>query len=134
MPWTISKTFTFEAAHQLPYHDGKCQRLHGHSWQCSLYLGSSQLIETGSKRQMVMDYSDVKAAFKPILDDYLDHHYLNDTLGLESPTSEAISRWIYDRVKPILPDLLGVKINETCTSSCYYSPEPESSPTRSFVD
>jgi len=25
MPWTISKTFTFEAAHQVPHYDGKCQ-------------------------------------------------------------------------------------------------------------
>ena len=133
MTWTISKTFTFEAAHKLPHHDGKCQRLHGHSWQCGLFISSNELIETGSKQGMVMDYSEIKSIFKPILDDYLDHHYLNETLELESPTSEAISLWIYERVKPLMPNLLGVRINETCTSSCYYSQESESTTARGFT-
>ncbi|NES98612.1 MAG: 6-carboxytetrahydropterin synthase QueD, partial [Desertifilum sp. SIO1I2] len=30
--WIIYKEFRFEAAHHLPHHDGKCRRLHGHSW------------------------------------------------------------------------------------------------------
>jgi 6-pyruvoyltetrahydropterin/6-carboxytetrahydropterin synthase len=123
--WTLSKTFKFEAAHMLPFHDGKCQRLHGHSWQCSLFIGSNQLIETGSKQGMVMDYADIKSIFQPILDKHLDHWYLNDSLELASPTSEAVALWIYNKVKPLIPNLLGVEVKETCTSSCYYTEEVE---------
>lgn len=121
--WTLSKTFKFEAAHLLPFHDGKCQRLHGHSWQCTLFLASNQLIETGSKQGMVMDYGDIKSIFKPILENHLDHWYLNDSLELASPTSEAVALWIYNKVKPLIPNLLGVEVNETCTSSCFYTEE-----------
>jgi 6-pyruvoyltetrahydropterin/6-carboxytetrahydropterin synthase len=30
--FTLKERFSFEAAHFLPLHDGKCRRLHGHSW------------------------------------------------------------------------------------------------------
>ncbi len=44
-----------------------------------------------------MDFADIKAAFKPVLD-RLDHYYLNDIEGLENPTSENLARWIWDRL------------------------------------
>ena len=119
--WIISKQFTFESAHKLPAHDGKCQRLHGHSWKGTLFIGSDSLIPTGSKQDMVMDYGDIKASFKDILDNKLDHQYLNESLGLENPTSEKIAEWLYFELINKLPNLIGVLINETCTSSCFYT-------------
>ncbi len=71
---------------------------------------------------MLMDYADLKKVMNPIVEEYLDHHYLNETLPLESPTSEAIAKWIYDQLKPDLPLLDSVTVNETCTCSCTYSP------------
>lgn len=121
--WVLSKEFTFEAAHYLPFHDGKCQRLHGHSWKGFVYVSRSRLIDSGSKSGMVLDFSDIKKVVSPLLDQYLDHYVLNETTGIESPTSEAIAKWIYDRIKPQLPDIVAVRIDETCTSSCLYSPE-----------
>ena len=121
MSWVIAKEFTFEAAHRLPLHSGKCFNLHGHSWKCLLYVQGESLTESGSNTGMVMDYADIKKVFKPILEGYLDHHYLNETLEIENPTSEAIAKWIYDRVKPKLPTLVAVQVNETCTSRCFYT-------------
>lgn len=72
---------------------------------------------------MLMDYSDMKAAIEPLLNEYLDHHHLNETTGLESPTSEMLAKWIFDRVKPKLPLLCRVIIDETCTSRCVYEPK-----------
>lgn len=118
--WTLSKEFTFEAAHRLPLHDGKCARLHGHSWRMTVEVESSQLHEEGPKTGMVMDYADMKAAVTPILEGNLDHHYLNETLGIDNPTSERVAQWAYDILKPRLPLLRSVTINETCTSACRY--------------
>lgn len=119
--WQLEKEFTFEAAHRLPYHDGKCARLHGHSYRMKIIIAASMLQESGPKTAMVQDFSEIKAVVKPLIDQYLDHHYLNDTLGTDTTTAEFIARWVYDQVKPALPLLQGVLIYETCTSACLYS-------------
>ena len=67
----------------------------------------------------VMDFAEIKAAFKPIWD-RLDHHYLNDIKGLENPTSEVIAKWIWAELKPALPMLSEVELWETCTAGCTY--------------
>lgn len=119
--WTIYKEFRFEAAHCLPHHDGKCRRLHGHSWVGRVYVKGNQLISEGVKQGMILDYGDIKAYLKPLLENYLDHYYLNETTGLENPTSEAIARWVYEKLeKAGLPGLYAVEIRETCTSGCTF--------------
>ena len=51
-----------------------------------------------------MDFADLKTHFKPLLR-RLDHNYLNEIEGLENPTSENIARWIWDELKPTIPQL-----------------------------
>lgn len=113
----IFKVFTLEAAHRLPNvpQGHKCARLHGHSFRVELHL-SGEIDETVG---WVMDFADVKAAFKPIYDQ-LDHHYLNDIPGLENPTSEVLARWIFEQAKPVLPLLSMVVVHETCTAGSRY--------------
>lgn len=120
--WIIYKEFRFEAAHSLPHHDGKCRRLHGHSWVGRVYIKGNSLIPQGAKQGMTMDYADVKSYLQPLLDSYLDHYYLNETTGLENPTSEEIARWIFQQLQEQgLPGLYAVEIQETCTSGVTYS-------------
>lgn len=113
----IYKEFHFEAAHRLPNvpEGHKCARLHGHSFHVRLSVAGP----VGDSSGWVMDFGDLKAAFKPLYDQ-LDHYYLNDIEGLENPTSENIARWIWTRLKPNLPELDQVEIRETCTSGCVY--------------
>lgn len=113
----IWKDFTFEAAHQLPNvpEGHKCARLHGHSFQATVYVAGPVDGSSG----WVIDFADIKSAFKP-LEKQLDHHYLNDIEGLENPTSENIAIWIWDRLKPQLPGLSKVVVRETCTCGCVY--------------
>ncbi len=119
--WLIYKEFRFEAAHRLPHHDGKCCRLHGHSWLGRVYVKGNQLIKDGSKQGMVLDYGDLKKYIQPLLDDFLDHYYLNETTGLENPTSEAIAKWVFEQLEEAaLPGLHAVEIQETCTSGARY--------------
>jgi 6-pyruvoyltetrahydropterin/6-carboxytetrahydropterin synthase len=120
--WTIYKEFRFEAAHRLPHYDGKCRRLHGHSWVGRIYVESDRLIQEGVKQGMVMDFGDIQDYLNPLLENYLDHYYLNETTGLENPTCEAIAQWIFEKLEAAgLPGLQGVEIRETCTSGARYT-------------
>ena len=121
--YILTKSFRFEASHRLPNHDGKCRRLHGHSWKGTVVIEAPETISSGPKTGMVMDYSDISAILDPLVEDYLDHYHLNDSLSLVNPTSEEIARWICNQLKPDLPALAAVIIEETCTSSCEYRPE-----------
>lgn len=113
----IFKEFTLEAAHRLPNvpEGHKCARLHGHSFRVAVYVSGTIGAHTG----WVMDFADVKAAFRPI-DAALDHNYLNDVPGLENPTSENLALWIWERLAVSLPGLSRVVVRETCTSGCEY--------------
>ncbi|WP_448329865.1 6-carboxytetrahydropterin synthase QueD [Streptomyces sp. DSM 41534] len=116
----IFREFTFEAAHRLPNvpEGHKCARLHGHSYKVIVHVEAPIDPESG----WVMDFGDLKKAFKP-LEARLDHYYLNDIEGLENPTSEVLARWIWERLKPNLPDLSALTVRETCTSGCTYRGE-----------
>lgn len=113
----IFKAFTFEAAHLLPNvpEGHKCGRLHGHSYEITVFVEGA----VGETSGWIMDFADLKSAFKPVYDS-LDHRYLNDIEGLENPTSENIARWIWNRMKPDLPQLSCIQVKETCTSGCRY--------------
>ena len=113
----IYKEFSFEAAHKLPNvpEGHKCARLHGHTFYVRIVVSGP----VGHDSGWVMDFGDIKAAFKPLYDQ-LDHYYLNDIDGLENPTSENLAKWIWQRLKPNLPELSWIEIKETCTSGCIY--------------
>ena len=117
MNMELRKTFQFEAAHLLPHlpKTHKCRRLHGHSFRVEVHVSG----EVGEQTGWIMDFGDIKSAFKP-LHNQLDHYYLNEIDGLENPTSENLARWIWDRLKPSLPELSRVVVRETCTSGCVY--------------
>lgn len=118
----IFKEVTFEAAHKLPNvpKGHKCGRLHGHSFRAEIHV-SGQL---DGKTGWVMDFADIKEACRPILDE-LDHNYLNEIEGLENPTSEVIARWMWQRLKSVLPQLSKIVLRETCNAGCVYRGEDE---------
>lgn len=132
------KVVRFEASHQLPHHDGKCARLHGHSWVARIICEGQQLTTDGPKRGMLVDYGDMKAVIEPLVEQYLDHHHLNDTLesfGITDPTSEEIARWMFNQIAktdlimgtlshPSRVRLVEVHVEETCTSRAVYRPDP----------
>jgi 6-pyruvoyltetrahydropterin/6-carboxytetrahydropterin synthase len=118
----LEKTFRFEASHQLPHHDGKCARLHGHSWVGRVIIEAPdwELKRTGSKAGMLVDFGDISKALDPLVENLLDHYHLNESLEIENPTSEEISRWIYNYLYPRIPHLAAIVIEETCTSRAEY--------------
>lgn len=114
----IVKKYRFEAAHYLPNvpEGHKCKRMHGHSFRFELVLRGPVEPDTG----WLIDFGDISKVVKPLIENYLDHYLLNDVEGLENPTSEQISIWLWDRIKPHLEPLSEVIVHETCTARCVY--------------
>ena len=125
---TLTKTFDFEAAHWLPtFPDGhKCRRLHGHSFHVDIVIEG----DVDPAKGYLRDFGEIKAAIEParVL---LDHHLLNDVDGLWNPTAENLARWLYDRLRPDLPELAAVRVHETCTTEATYRGEGEATERRS---
>lgn len=114
----LAKTFHFEAAHDLPTFpaDHKCRRLHGHSFRFDVVVEG----EVDPVKGYLIDYGDIKKAAEPLVK-RLDHFYLNEIEGLSNPTSEVLAKWLFDRLKPVLPLLSTIIVHETCTSRCEYT-------------
>ena len=113
----LSKSFRFEAAHDLPTFppDHKCRRLHGHSFTFDVVVEG----DVDPVKGYLIDYGDIKTAAEPLVK-RLDHFYLNEIEGLSNPTSEVLAKWLWDRLLPALPMLSAIIVHETCTSVCEY--------------
>ena len=117
MKVSLSKTFTFDAAHALTtFPEGhKCRQMHGHSFTVDVVVEGEVPEETG----YLIDYNELKKAIEPVREQ-LDHHVLNEIAGLQNPTAERLSKWIWDRIKPAVPLLSCICVHETSSNSCEY--------------
>jgi len=116
----LVREYRFEAAHrllQLP-ETHKCHRLHGHSFRFEVHLEG----EVDAKTGFLIDFGDVDQVVAPLVI-RLDHYYLNDIDGLSNPTSEVLAAWIWQRLRPALPQLRAVTVAETCDARCVYRGE-----------
>lgn len=74
----IGKTYSFEAGHHLPFHDGKCSRRHGHRYTLTVEVCDA-LQTHGSQTGMVLDYGALDILVKFTVINVLDHRDLNST-------------------------------------------------------
>lgn len=82
-PTLIRKTFTFDAAHQLPNHNGKCANLHGHTYKADVYVqGEVRQVEEQARSDegMILDFAYLSVAFHERVRDVLDHKFLVPTM------------------------------------------------------
>ncbi|WP_439259060.1 6-carboxytetrahydropterin synthase QueD [Lonepinella sp. BR2930] len=134
----VSKEFSFDMAHILDGHDGKCQNLHGHTYKLQVEV-SGDLVANGAKKGMVIDFTDVKTVVKKAILDPMDHAFIYDTTSqreckianllneLDSKTfgipmrttAEEMARFIFNRLKNELP-ISAIRLWETPTSFCEY--------------
>ena len=117
MQISLTKSFTFEAAHWLPTFpkEHKCRRLHGHSFRVDVIVQGDVPEEKG----YLIDFGQITKVVEPI-QLQLDHYLLNEVEGLSNPTAEMLAKWIYDRLKPSLALLAAICVHETCTSAVRY--------------
>lgn len=93
----IRKRYTFEAAHHLPNHNGKCKNLHGHGYKLEVEVeGEPQPYTDRPDYGMVVDFDEVDILVGGILE-YLDHTDLNVSgkmIGVDYPTVENLCEGI----------------------------------------
>jgi len=117
--YTICKRFAFSASHTIggvpPGHP--CARVHGHNYEVELVLRSRKLDHAG----FVRDYREF-SVLKEFLDANVDHRHLNDVLGHDQTTAEAISKWLFDWCVARWPETVAVRVCETPRTWAEYRP------------
>jgi 6-pyruvoyltetrahydropterin/6-carboxytetrahydropterin synthase len=110
----LRKEYGFEAAHFIYNHPGKCRNLHGHSYKLFVSLEGKVNPETG----MIIDFDDLSKVVREKVIFPLDHRFLNDLIPLS--TAENISTWIWEQLKPALPELFQLELFETSDNCVIY--------------
>jgi 6-pyruvoyltetrahydropterin/6-carboxytetrahydropterin synthase len=106
MVMDIEVDFTFSAAHQLPFYDGPCKRMHGHNYRVRVGLSGAVDAKTG----MVFDFLRVKEVFDREIMPRCDHQVLNDIM--ENPTAENMIAWMWTKLQPTLEGLRELRLWE----------------------
>lgn len=129
-----TRVFTFDSGHRLSNYEGKCKRLHGHTYKLEVTVEGDL-----DKLGMVMDFGDLKILFNDYIDSKFDHKMIlkkgdalneaiakvlpKDDLSIcwvdYNPTAENIASDIFNILKNALVSdvrLSGVKLYETPTS------------------
>lgn len=140
MMFKTAKQFTFDMAHMLDGHDGKCKNLHGHTYILQVeVIGDLQI--QGAKRGMVIDFADLKSCVKECILDKMDHAFIYDTQSdresqvanllnqLNSKvygipmrtTAEAMAKHIFEELQKYGLPINLVRLWETPSSYCEYS-------------
>lgn len=114
----VTKSFTFDSAHFLPNHKGKCSSMHGHTYRLEVTVvrENGKLIESGSDEGMVIDFSDLKAIVKTEVVDKVDHKVLNEVFPFRT-TAENMAAHIFsvltDKLQPLGVKVERIKLYET---------------------
>jgi len=106
---SVTKEFSFDAAHRLQKTKSKCEALHGHTWKVCITV-TGELSENG----MVFDFTKLKEIIDSCIISQLDHTYLNDII--DQPTAENIGMWIYEQLSTYLPKISEVRVYESPSS------------------
>jgi 6-pyruvoyltetrahydropterin/6-carboxytetrahydropterin synthase len=133
----ITKKFHFEMAHALYGYDGQCKNVHGHSYKLDVTVKGQPLDQKDHiKTGMVMDFTDLKAIVKPIVQKHdhatilngnTPHRELSENNLLFSklvlvdyqPTSENIVIDFAQQIITLLPSnvkLHHIRLQETASS------------------
>jgi len=91
--YRITRDNFFEAAHFLPNvpEGHKCKNMHGHSYRVTVQLDGVIDEHLG----WIIDTAEIDAAFEDVKA-MLDHQVLNGIEGLENPTTEILSKWLWE--------------------------------------
>jgi len=87
----IAKEFRWEMGHRLPFHEGLCKNIHGHSYKMAV-----EIVGEVNKSGMIIDFYDLGKVIKPIINEY-DHAFLcweNDKPLLEFLERQDMKRVI----------------------------------------
>ncbi|UCC38403.1 MAG: 6-carboxytetrahydropterin synthase QueD [Candidatus Aminicenantes bacterium] len=112
MSWILKVSDRFQAAHFLKEYKGKCEKIHGHTFQVEIEVEVRELDKTG----IVIDFIEIKKKLSEILP---DHTLLNEVYEF-NPSAENLARQFFFELKKQLP-LKKVTVWESEDASATYS-------------
>ncbi|HEV8292080.1 MAG TPA: 6-carboxytetrahydropterin synthase [Tepidisphaeraceae bacterium] len=118
MPFQITTTHHFSAAHQLRLYDGSLEPLHGHNWKVKVTVSAAKLDEIG----VVMDFHELERRVNRIVDP-LHNRNLNELSPFKStnPSAENVALHIAERLElPKGVKLESVEVWETAENSAVF--------------
>ena len=119
MPFTISTTREFAAAHQLRLYDGSMEPLHGHNWRVRVTVAAAKLDAIG----VVMDFHELEQIVDRIISNWHNRH-LNDVADFKelNPSAENVAFRLGQLVHvPASVKLKTVEVWETATNQATYT-------------
>jgi len=112
MSWTLKVRDKFSAAHYLKEYKGKCEKVHGHTFQVEVAIAVRALDATG----LGYDFTEIKKDLAAALP---DHALLNDVFPF-NPSAENIARHLYGVLKTKYP-VSSVTVWESDDASATYA-------------
>jgi 6-pyruvoyltetrahydropterin/6-carboxytetrahydropterin synthase len=112
MSWTLRVRDHFSAAHYLREYQGKCEKVHGHTFQVEVVIEVKELDKTG----LGIDFTDIKEKLSSILP---DHTLLNDLFEF-NPSAENLARRLFQDMKKYYP-IKAVTVWESEDASATYT-------------
>jgi len=112
MSWKLKVRDRFSAAHYLREYKGKCEKLHGHTFQVEVEILVTELDRTG----IGVDFTEIKKKLAEVLP---DHVLLNEVFPF-NPSAENLAREIYRRLKELYP-VSSVTVWESEDASATYT-------------
>lgn len=112
MSWILRVKDRFQAAHFLKYYKGKCEKVHGHTFQVEVEIEVSELDKTG----ISIDFTEIKKRLSEILP---DHTLLNEVYDF-NPSAENLSRHFFHELKKYFP-VKGVTVWESEDASARFT-------------
>ena len=112
MSWRLRVRDKFQAAHYLKEYQGKCEKVHGHTFQVEAVIEVDELDRAG----IGIDFTRIKAKLAEILP---DHTLLNDVYQF-NPSAENLARQFFGELKKCFP-VVEVTVWESEDASATYS-------------
>ena len=118
VPVSVTKRFSFDAAHRLDDYVGKCANLHGHTYYLEVTFKGIP-----DRSGIVVDFGVIKDIVQEHIVARYDHRFLNELLSFNT-TAENMATYFYDviaraitqRFDNVPPSLERVRLWETPTS------------------
>src|SRR5438067_11646699 len=118
MPFQITTTREFSAAHQLRLYDGSLEPLHGHNWRVRVTVAAETLDSIG----VVMDFHELERLVDKVIMPWHNRH-LNEVSDFQdgiNPSAENVALVIGHALAAQLParvKLMSVEVWETDANS-----------------
>lgn len=141
--YSLQAEASFDAAHFLAGHPGKCHNLHGHRWKVRAEVQAASLNAAGPERGMLLDFAGLKQCLKGLAAQF-DHTFIYEEGSLQPatvaalqaegfalasvpfrPTAEELARWFYQALQQQGVQPAQVWVYETPKNCAAYYETPQ---------